>query len=220
MPPIALLLLLPTALAYVLELADSSPALLYSPSVVTPDVARANETWVDWFSSWDSRPPPPPSDFVWGEGEGTHTTSLAGASVSISFVGTRIEWWGRVDAGTVLSAGGNEITPEGSTQTYLLAASDQPLGAHNASLTLVSGGLTLTRVLLTLATQQSAWMTELAMLRPAANEFRANEFFTAPKWKAYTALAGRSESLRVNANTRLAKPARRGHGHSPMVAQL
>ncbi|BEJ11071.1 hypothetical protein CspHIS471_0104930 [Cutaneotrichosporon sp. HIS471] len=187
-PPLLLFALLPTALANNLWLVDGSPALLYSPSTVSPNANLANETWVDWYAAPLVSPPPAgPSDFIWGSGESTHTTSLEGASVNLTFTGTRVEWWGRVGAGTVLSTGNAEVSPivGDGTGHAILAASDFGLGVHGVSLTLVRGKVTLTGVRLTIPTPEEEWTTQ-----PALINNQTNPFFTAPDYTISTILAG------------------------------
>ncbi|KLT42992.1 hypothetical protein CC85DRAFT_301777 [Cutaneotrichosporon oleaginosum] len=185
-PPI-LALLLPPAFAFVLELSDSSAALVYSPSVVTPLAERAGETWVDWYTSMDGSPPPGPSDFVWPRYGSTHTTSRAGASVFIFFAGTRIEWWGRVGAGTVLSTNGEQVSPRPTRESISLAAADFELSVHNASLTLVNGNVTLTSVRITVPSTEKSWTSENALTEASG---AVNPFFNAPLWETALSLAG------------------------------
>lgn len=128
---------------YNVTMSDTATVLRYSEPQNTTVERGWNQSYTG--SPWSAYDP---GDLA--QGSSMHSTSFAGASVSIQFVGTGAYFLGRGQGSVALEVDG--------TQSYsgAIGASGVVAGAggleyatHTAKLSLVSGSLTLTNVTLT-----------------------------------------------------------------------
>lgn len=125
-------------------ISDMSPMLTYT----NPGAWNASWTQSNW-STWVS------NDTRFGNGDSMHTATEVGSSVTLSFVGTGVEFFGSADGGVSLTVDTGSATTNTLSQvvnTSLAGVRGLDYAYHTVKLALASGSaLTLKNVVITTA---------------------------------------------------------------------
>lgn len=141
---------------YNITVTDMSPTVAYTPQ----QQALAADGWNGTYSEtpWEYY-----TNMSLGEGNTLHTTSMVGASAEVSFVGVGVAFYGSGSGQLVLSVDGEgqDVTFDAGqpgSPVQLLASTSVLFGYHNASIKLVSGSVSLARVVMTTYIGADGWV--------------------------------------------------------------
>lgn len=125
---------------YSFSITDMSPMLVYSPSSSGP----ADQTWNQSWSQSDWTKYMPEEDMM-GDGISAHSTVFAGASVTLSFLGTGVSFSGVASGSVALIVDGGSDSPSDLdvSNATLASVSGLDYAWHNATLKLHSGALSV-----------------------------------------------------------------------------
>jgi hypothetical protein len=123
-----------STLNYPLRMSDQAPVLVWTPTPQISDTDKGypakawNVTYNE--SSWASW-----TEGNSGKGKSAHTTSFVGASVTVSFIGTGVSFYGSIDDGHVeVSADGGGIYPFYDNISPLALVNGLEYGVHSVTL--------------------------------------------------------------------------------------